>query len=103
MPGHAVQPVPGIVRRLSNSASQIFRWSCGPVKAATAPFWAKVVGLLVLWLWMASMALAMGSGAAHQTQPPAGHATSLGQAMDDDGVLVMRGRKLATLRVVAPS
>src|SRR6267154_2030248 len=91
------------VRRLSNSASQVLRWSCGPVSATTAPFCANEVGLLVLWLCTASIAFAIGSGAAHQPsrQPVMLHAFAKPCTM----IVCSKcaGEKLATLLWVAPS
>ena len=71
--------------------------------AATAPFCAKLVGLLVLWPWMASMALAIGSGAAVQPsrQPVMLHAFAKPCTM----IVCSKcaGLKLATLLATAPS
>src|SRR5438445_10082254 len=91
------------VRRLSNSASHVLRWSCGPVSAATAPFCANEVGLLVLWLCTASIALAIGSGAAHQPsrQPVMLHA--LAKPCTTMVCSQCAGEKLATLWCAAPS
>src|ERR1039457_4157951 len=91
------------VRRLLNSASQSGRWSCGPVSAATAPFWAKEVGLLVLWLWMASTALAIGSGAAHQTSRQQVMLQAFAKPCTMMVCSKWAAEKLATLLVVAPS
>src|SRR6185369_15358196 len=54
------------LRRLSNSPSHFGKCSCEPVSAATAPFCANEVGLLVLCDWIASIAFAIGSGAARK-------------------------------------
>ena len=51
---------------MAYSANHPGRWSCGPVSAATPPFCAKEHGLLVLWLCTASIAFAIGSGAARK-------------------------------------
>ena len=65
--GDAVELLPGVACgawriRPATSADD----PAGRSARRRRPFGQSEVGLLVLWLWMALMALAMGSGAAHQ-------------------------------------
>src|SRR5258708_7626488 len=90
-------------RRCAYSPSQPAKCPCGPVRAATAPFCANEVGLLVLWLWIASIALAIGSGAAHH---PSLHPVILHAFANPCTIMVWSKcacEKLATLLCVVPS
>ena len=61
---HVVPPSlnASVLNGISNSALQPETSPADPRRASKAPFWAKEVGLLVLWLWMRPMAPTISFG-----------------------------------------